>query len=231
MAQVPIEHCPTSSSSSSSTESQHQASSEKNIHTKTSFIAPQHHQSIPKHTAKSTDCHPSNSSPVVASHSLPRRHSTDNMLSLSSVSVRSVASASVTALPADLDLVKLIFLTICLAGVQFTWTVELAYGTPYLLSLGLAKSLTALVWIAGPLSGLLIQPIVGVYSDRSTFRFGRRRPFILVTTRGSESDEQIRNATILVAVVAFYFLDFSINAVQASCRALIVDISPLTSRI
>ncbi|KAJ1343676.1 hypothetical protein BSLG_001751 [Batrachochytrium salamandrivorans] len=172
------------------------------------------------------------------------------MLSLSSVSVRSVASASVTALPADLDLVKLIFLTICLAGVQFTWTVELAYGTPYLLSLGLAKSLTALVWIAGPLSGLLIQPIVGVYSDRSTFRFGRRRPFILVggllvvmsivmiaysrelaqmvvTTRGSESDEQIRNATILVAVVAFYFLDFSINAVQASCRALIVDISPL----
>ncbi|KAH6575063.1 hypothetical protein BASA60_005185 [Batrachochytrium salamandrivorans] len=251
MAQVPIEHCPTSSSSSSSsTEGQHQASSEKNIHTKTSFIAPQHHQSIPKHTAKSTDCHPSNSSPVVASHSLPRRHSTDNMLSLSSVSVRSVASASVTALPADLDLVKLIFLTICLAGVQFTWTVELAYGTPYLLSLGLAKSLTALVWIAGPLSGLLIQPIVGVYSDRSTFRFGRRRPFILVggllvvmsivmiaysrelaqmvvTTRGSESDEQIRNATILVAVVAFYFLDFSINAVQASCRALIVDISPL----
>ncbi|KAJ1344974.1 hypothetical protein BSLG_000489 [Batrachochytrium salamandrivorans] len=172
------------------------------------------------------------------------------MLSLSSVSVRSAASASVTALPADLDLVKLIFLTICLAGVQFTWTVELAYGTPYLLSLGLAKSLTALVWIAGPLSGLLIQPIVGVYSDRSTFRFGRRRPFILVggllvvmsivmiaysrelaqmvvTTRGSESDEQIRNATILVAVVAFYFLDFSINAVQASCRALIVDISPL----
>ncbi|KAJ8330675.1 hypothetical protein O5D80_001188 [Batrachochytrium dendrobatidis] len=130
----------------------------------------------------------------------------------------------------DLGLWKLILLTICLAGVQFTckvesihfccWillislvlvstgTVELAYGTPYLLSLGLAKSLTALVWIAGPLSGILIQPIVGVYSDRSTFQYGRRRPFILT-------------------VVGFYFLDFSINAVQASCRALIVDVSPL----
>ena len=33
-------------------------------------------------------------------------------------------------------------------------TVELAYGSPYLLSLGLPKALTSLVWLAGPLSGL-----------------------------------------------------------------------------
>ncbi|EGF78171.1 hypothetical protein BATDEDRAFT_1918, partial [Batrachochytrium dendrobatidis JAM81] len=132
---------------------------------------------------------------------------------------------------------KLILLTICLAGVQFTWTVELAYGTPYLLSLGLAKSLTALVWIAGPLSGILIQPIVGVYSDRSTFQYGRRRPFILIggllvvisiaMIAYSREFSDLHLVTIIVAVVGFYFLDFSINAVQASCRALIVDVSPL----
>ncbi|KAK5667782.1 hypothetical protein QVD99_005628 [Batrachochytrium dendrobatidis] len=150
----------------------------------------------------------------------------------------------------DLGLWKLILLTICLAGVQFTWTVELAYGTPYLLSLGLAKSLTALVWIAGPLSGILIQPIVGVYSDRSTFQYGRRRPFILIGGllvvisiamiaysrefsdvlmgwNKTAKDDQLHLVTIIVAVVGFYFLDFSINAVQASCRALIVDVSPL----
>jgi hypothetical protein len=34
-----------------------------------------------------------------------------------------------------------------------------SYGTPYLLSLDLSKELTALVWLAGPLSGLLVQPV------------------------------------------------------------------------
>jgi hypothetical protein len=38
-------------------------------------------------------------------------------------------------------------------------TVYDSYGTPYLLSLDLSKELTALVWLAGPLSGLLVQPV------------------------------------------------------------------------
>lgn len=59
-------------------------------------------------------------------------------------------------------------------------TVELGYGTPYLLSLGIPKTLTPLVWLAGPLSGLIIQPVVGVFSDSLDWRLGRRRPFILI---------------------------------------------------
>lgn len=51
--------------------------------------------------------------------------------------------------------------------------------TPYLLQLGLTKSHTSLVWIAGPLSGLIMQPIVGVLADRSTSKWGRRRPFMV----------------------------------------------------
>ncbi|RUS14125.1 hypothetical protein BC938DRAFT_477523, partial [Jimgerdemannia flammicorona] len=55
-----------------------------------------------------------------------------------------------------------------------------SYGTPYLTgSLELSKELTALVWLAGPLSGLIIQPLIGALSDRSTSRFGRRRPYII----------------------------------------------------
>ena len=46
--------------------------------------------------------------------------------------------------------------------------------------LGLAKSQTSLVWIAPPLSGLIVQPIVGVLSDSSGLRWGRRRPFMLL---------------------------------------------------
>ena len=52
--------------------------------------------------------------------------------------------------------------------------------TPYLLQLGLAKSQTSLVWIAPPLSGLIVQPIIGSISDSSKLRWGRRRPYMLL---------------------------------------------------
>ncbi|RIA98477.1 major facilitator superfamily domain-containing protein [Glomus cerebriforme] len=140
--------------------------------------------------------------------------------------------------------VKMILLTQCLAGLQFTWTVELGYGTPYLLSLGLSKSIMSLVWLAGPLSGLIMQPIVGSLSDNSTSRFGRRRPFLLAGSAavvtafmfigwtreiaglfsGSESTTTLLSQCL--AVISFYILDFAINCVQASCRVLIVDCLP-----
>lgn len=74
------------------------------------------------------------------------------------------------------DLVKL---SISMAGAQVAWTVELGYavifcisetllidvlcryGTPFLLSLGLSEQLTSLVWLAGPISGLIAQPVIG----------------------------------------------------------------------
>ena len=54
-----------------------------------------------------------------------------------------------------------------------------ADGTPYLLQLGLSKSRTSAVWIAGPLSGIIMQPLVGVFADSSTSKYGRRRPYML----------------------------------------------------
>ena len=47
-------------------------------------------------------------------------------------------------------------LSLSLLGSQVVWSLELAYGTPYLLSLGLSKSATGYVWMAGPLSGLIM---------------------------------------------------------------------------
>ena len=57
--------------------------------------------------------------------------------------------------------------------------VSLIDCTPYLLQLGLSKAHTSLVWIAGPLSGLIMQPIIGVLADSSRSRWGRRRPFMI----------------------------------------------------
>ncbi|KAI8096153.1 major facilitator superfamily domain-containing protein [Halteromyces radiatus] len=148
-----------------------------------------------------------------------------------------------------LSLLQLLALTLCMAGVQFTWTVELSYGTPYLLSLNLSKELTALVWLAGPLSGLIVQPVIGAFSDKCTSNFGKRRPFIVgagfltclamigvayAKELGAGLAHLFSNETsmehtyaIVVAVGSFYFLDFTLNAVQAICRALILDIPPL----
>ena len=56
---------------------------------------------------------------------------------------------------------------------------QLTDCTPYLLQLGLTKSRTSLVWIAGPLSGLIMQPVVGVLADNSRSKWGRRRPFMI----------------------------------------------------
>ncbi|ORZ23323.1 major facilitator superfamily domain-containing protein [Absidia repens] len=141
---------------------------------------------------------------------------------------------------------RILYLTLSLAGLQFTWSVEMAYGTPYLLSLGLSKSHMSLVWIAGPLSGLIMQPIVGAFSDKCTSRWGRRRPFLvagslMVVTSlivigwtreitmifvDDQAMATFKKVSIGIAIASIYVLDFSINCVQASCRALIVDSLP-----
>ncbi|KNZ81557.1 General alpha-glucoside permease [Termitomyces sp. J132] len=75
----------------------------------------------------------------------------------------------------------LITLSISMAGAQIAWTVELGYGTPFLLSLGLSEHITSLVWLAGPISGLIAQPVIGALSDSSTSKY-RRRYWIILST-------------------------------------------------
>ncbi|KAI9845451.1 MAG: hypothetical protein M1838_001732 [Thelocarpon superellum] len=144
----------------------------------------------------------------------------------------------------------LILLVISIGGLQIAWCVELSNGTPYLLSLGLSKSVMALVWIAGPLSGTLVQPYVGIRSDNCRVPWGRRKPFMiggglatilsllgLAWTKDmvhgacgflgmDVSSEGVKVLTIITAVVLVYVLDFSINTVQAAIRAFIVDCAP-----
>ncbi|KAI9680000.1 MAG: hypothetical protein M1817_005015 [Caeruleum heppii] len=140
---------------------------------------------------------------------------------------------------------RMALLTFSLIGLQFTWGIEMTYCTPYLLQLGLTKSKTSLVWIAGPLSGLIMQPVVGVIADRSKSKWGRRRPFMVggalivgccLVVLGWTSEivgvfvadpETRKSGTIALAVLSIYAVDFAINAVQSSCRSLIVDTLPI----
>ncbi|RJE24360.1 Sucrose transport protein [Aspergillus sclerotialis] len=121
----------------------------------------------------------------------------------------------------------------------------MTYCTPYLLQLGLTKSKTSLVWIAGPLSGLIIQPLIGVIADRSRSKWGRRRPFMIggsivvamcllvlgwtseIVGKFVKDAEKAKNVTIALAVISIYAVDFAINVVQACCRSLVVDTLPI----
>ncbi|KAF8215668.1 hypothetical protein K438DRAFT_1954373 [Mycena galopus ATCC 62051] len=49
-----------------------------------------------------------------------------------------------------------------MAVAQIAWTVELGYGTPFLLNLGLSEQLTSLLWLPGPISGPIAQPVIVV---------------------------------------------------------------------
>ncbi|CAG7963021.1 unnamed protein product [Penicillium nalgiovense] len=140
----------------------------------------------------------------------------------------------------------------CHSGIIFADLIFLFFFlldcTPYLLQLGLTKSKTSLVWTAGPLSGLIIQPLIGVIADRSRSKWGRRRPFmvfgsfvvafcLLVLGWTAEivglfvkDPEKAKNGTIALAVLSIYAVDFSINVVQACCRGLIVDTLPIPSQ-
>lgn len=144
----------------------------------------------------------------------------------------------------------LILLTLSIGGLQIVWSVELSNGSPYLLSLGMSKALVAFVWVAGPVTGVIVQPYIGLKSDRCRISWGRRKPFMLGGALGTAvtslllayakdimsifgglgSDAKYEGAwrtmTIIFATVMMWCLDFSINAVQASIRAFICDGAP-----
>lgn len=141
--------------------------------------------------------------------------------------------------------VKHLLATVSLLGLSLVWSTEFAQAGPYLLNLGLSKSLTSLVFLAGPLSGLLVQPLIGSNADTCKLQLGRRRPFILagglavvlslllfgfpaaLASLVTPQDSALRKGlTLLLAIISIWTLDASINVVQAMDRALLVDVVP-----
>lgn len=97
----------------------------------------------------------------------------------------------------------------------------------------------AAVYTAGPISGLVVQPLIGVLADRSTHSWGRRRPYLLASclscslfvlllgyARVLAELFGVPSAVLTLTVMAIWGLDFSVNAVMALNRALIFDMLP-----
>src|SRR5689334_628379 len=65
-------------------------------------------------------------------------------------------------------------------GIQFGWGLQMGNMSAIYEYLGAKESELPLLWLAAPLTGLIVQPIIGHMSDRTWGRLGRRRPYFLV---------------------------------------------------
>src|SRR3977135_4690663 len=64
-------------------------------------------------------------------------------------------------------------------GIQFGWALQMANMSAIYEDLGADAHQIPILWLAAPLTGLLVQPVIGHLSDRTWNRLGRRRPYFL----------------------------------------------------
>ncbi|HJT80860.1 MAG TPA: MFS transporter, partial [Chthoniobacterales bacterium] len=65
-------------------------------------------------------------------------------------------------------------------GIQFGWGLQMANMSPIYKYLGARDDQIPMLWLAAPLTGFIVQPIIGAMSDRTWGPLGRRRPYFLV---------------------------------------------------
>lgn len=110
-------------------------------------------------------------------------------------------------------------------GIQLGFALQNANVSRIFQSLGAEVDSLAFLWIAGPVTGLLIQPLVGHFSDRTWGRFGRRRPYFLAgALLASLALFGMPHATaLLTAAVLLWLLDASLNVTMEPFRAFVGD--------
>jgi maltose/moltooligosaccharide transporter len=117
-------------------------------------------------------------------------------------------------------------------GIQFGYALQNANVSRIFQTLGGDTDKLALYWLAAPVTGLLVQPIVGYFSDRTWNKLGRRRPYFLVgALLASIALVIMPNSPMLwVAVGMLWIMDASINISMEPFRAYVGDMLPSEQR-
>lgn len=117
-------------------------------------------------------------------------------------------------------------------GIQFGFGLQLANMSAIYAKLGAEPSKIPLLWLAGPMTGLLVQPIIGSMSDRTWCWLGRRRPYFTVgAILASTALFFMPDAPALwVAAAMLWILDASINVSMEPFRAFVADKLPVEQR-
>jgi maltose/moltooligosaccharide transporter len=110
-------------------------------------------------------------------------------------------------------------------GIQVAFGLQNANVSRIFQSLGSNVDDLAFLWMAGPVTGLLVQPLIGHYSDRTWGRFGRRRPYFFAgALLAALALIGLPNAPALVAAAVFlWLLDASLNVSMEPFRAYVGD--------
>lgn len=114
-------------------------------------------------------------------------------------------------------------------GIQFGWGLQMANMSAIYQYLGASEGDIPILWLAAPLTGLIVQPIIGYYSDRTWHKtLGRRRPYFLVgAILASLCLLAMPNSGALwMAAGLLWILDASVNVSMEPFRAFVADLMP-----
>jgi maltose/moltooligosaccharide transporter len=113
-------------------------------------------------------------------------------------------------------------------GIQFGWGLQMANMSPIYKYLGASDAEIPLLWLAAPLTGFIVQPIIGAMSDRTWGPLGRRRPYFLIgAILSSLALIAMPNCSALwMAAGLLWILDASINVSMEPFRAFVADKLP-----
>jgi len=113
-------------------------------------------------------------------------------------------------------------------GIQFGWTLQMNNMSAIYEYLGARPDQLPFLWLAAPLTGLLVQPIIGLWSDNTWTPLGRRRPFFLAGAILSSVALLLmpQVGAIWMAAGLLWILDASINISMEPFRAFVADMLP-----
>lgn len=139
-------------------------------------------------------------------------------------------------------------LNFCLGffGLQFAWQMRIILSGPVTEGLGASPLIFGLIWLAGPVTGMLVQPIIGELSDKTHTVFGRRRPYLLAGAifaslalwafpNSAVISQKIAALLhvpeplfggLIIAAIMIWVIDACVNAAQGPYRALVPDLVP-----
>ena len=145
-----------------------------------------------------------------------------------------------------LTTMQLLYFCLGFFGLQFAWQMRLALSGPVTEGLGANPMLYGLISLAGPFSGMVVQPVIGALSDKTTSKWGRRRPYLLggailaslalwAFPNSSAIAQFFSNsigvvlapwAGLAIAAIMIWIIDACVNIAQGPYRALIPDVVP-----
>ncbi len=124
-----------------------------------------------------------------------------------------------------LSLLQILNMNLGFFGIQFSFGLQQSNMSPIYKFLGADEASLPLLWLAGPVTGLLVQPIVGALSDRTNTRWGRRTPYFLVGALLCSLGllAMPYSPTLWFAATLLWILDTANNVAMEPYRAFVSD--------